>query len=161
MTDSEVTNLLEQFRASRHELMRRLSAVPVELRAMPPAPGSWSACDLLTHIAAWIDEANDRIPRLMAGATSTPYAVDAFNAAAVARAVEWTPDQTLGAFRRAADRFETIVAETDPADLLDSDDVMLWLRSIAGTVMNEHFADFDRLSVSLTLEGQDHPTRDD
>lgn len=161
MSDTDVTAYLEEFRASRRELMRRLAAIPVEQRDVPPDAGAWSARDLLAHIAAWIDEANDRIPRLMAGASSNEYDVDAYNAAAVARAAAWTPDQALGAFRRAADRFEAIVAESDPAELLDSDDVMLWLRSIAGAVINEHFGDFDRLGASLPSQGESRPSHGD
>jgi len=147
MTTDDVGHLLDQFRVSRREFTRRLMEVPAALRGQPPELGAWSARDLLVHVAAWIDEANDRIPRLLAGAPSVGYDVDAFNAAAVARAAGWSWEQALGGFRRAADRFEAIVAESDPVDILASGDAMDWLRSIASAVMNEHFGDIDRILV--------------
>ena len=145
MTADDIGHLLEQFRISRREFTRRLMETPAALRGQPPEPGAWSTRDLLAHVAAWIDEANDRIPRLIAGASSTGYDVDAFNAAAVARAANWSWEQALGAFRRAADRFEAIIAETEPDDILASEDALEWLRSIASVVMTEHLGVIDRL----------------
>jgi hypothetical protein len=100
-----------------------------------------------------LDEANDRIPRLLAGAPSVGYDVDAFNAAAVERAAGWTPQQAFGAFRRAADRYEAIVGESDPADLAENDDVMRWLRSVATTLIDEHFDEIERIASRLEAGG--------
>ena len=158
MSSRQVTHLLDAFRAGRREFTRRYAAIRPEHRMTATAPDAWSARDLIAHAAAWIGEANDRIPRLLAGAPSVEYDVDAFNAAAVARAAAWTPDQALAAFRRAADRFEAIVAETDAAEIADSEDAMAWLESIALRVMDEHFADLDRLAGSPT-EGEDRSGR--
>ena len=138
--------LLAEFRANRQEFQRRLLSLPFERFAMPPGPGVWSAHDLVAAIAAWLDEANDRIPRLLAGAPAMTYDVHAFNAAAVARAQDWTPEQTLGAFRRAADRFEAIVADTDPGEIAESPEAVAWLTAMARTAMCDHFADIDRLT---------------
>jgi len=145
---TDVPALLDEFRAARRGLQRRYTLVPSERRTVPPAPGQWSARDILAHIAAWIEEANDRIPRLLAGAPSLAYDLDAFNAAAVARAAEWTGDQTLAAFRRAADRFEAIVGGTDAADIVDAEEALAWLRATAHDLMHEHFAELERLADS-------------
>jgi hypothetical protein len=144
MSEAEVRQLLDEFRANRREFVRRLLPLPPEVRT-EPLTGGWSARDLIAHIAAWLDEANDRIPRLLAGAPSRPYDVNAFNAAAVARAQDWTAEQTLAAFRRAADRFEAIVGESDTADIADSEDALTWVRSAARDLMTEHYAEIDAL----------------
>jgi hypothetical protein len=148
----EVAALLDQFRTTRREFESRLRAVPIEQHTRVPPGEVWSVRDLAAHIAAWLAEANDRIPRLLAGAASVQYDVDAFNQASVARAATWTAEQAYGAFRREADRFDVFVAESDPADVADCEDAVQWLRHVAGTLMNEHVADLDRLSVLLSAD---------
>jgi hypothetical protein len=109
-------------------------------------PGKRGARDLLARVAAWLNEANDRIPRLLAGAPSVTYDRGAFDAEAAAHAAGWTPEQIFGAFRRAADRYDAIIAESSAEELADSDVVMRWLRTVADTLMNDHFDDLDRLA---------------
>jgi hypothetical protein len=147
MHETEVAILLDEFRRARREFIKRACTVPTE-RWLTALPGAWSTRDVVVHAAAWIDEANDGIPRLMAGAPPRDYDVDAFNAQAIARAAEWTPEQALGAFRRAADRFEAIVGESDASDIADCDDAMQWLRSIARTALSEHFDELSRLATA-------------
>ena len=153
MTPSDVPALLDEFRASRREFLARLRSIPPERRDVPPAPGAWSARDLVAHAAAWLEEADDRIPRLLAGAPSVSYDRDAFNAAAIARAAGWTCEQALTLFRRAADRFEAIVSDSDAEELADIEDVMAWLRNVAHTLMNEHFDQLDRLATPASDGG--------
>ena len=155
VSETEVGQLLEEFRANRREFVRRLLPLSPEART-EPLTGGWSARDVIAHIAAWLDEANDRVPRLMAGAPSRTYDVDAFNAVAVERAADWTAEQTLGAFRRAADRFEAIIGESDAADIADSEDALAWPRSIARSLLTEHFADIDALVQAA--QARDTPT---
>ena len=150
----EVGSLLDQFRESRRAFESRLRAVPFELHDRIPPGEAWGLRDLVAHAAAWLEEANDRIPRLLAGAPSLAYDVDAFNAAAVERAADWTAQQALGAFRRAADRYDVIVSESDPADLAESDEVMRWLRSVGSALMNEHFGEIERIAARLAADGQ-------
>ena len=149
--EAEVGQLLAEFRANRREFVRRLLPLPPDART-EPLTGGWSARNLIAHIAAWLDEANDRVPRLMAGAPSRTYDVNAFNAAAVERASGWTAEQALGAFRRVADRFEAIIGESDAADIADSEDALAWLRSIAHTLLSEHFADIEALVQAAQAE---------
>ena len=150
MDPEQVIQLLDEFRASRREFVRRLLPLPPDRRTTPPAPGEWSARDLIAHVAAWIERANDHIPRLLLGWTpGEQIDVDTFNAEAVASASGWTAEQALAAFRRAADRFEAIVGETDPCDIADSDEAVALLASIASELMNEHFDDIDRLVAAL------------
>jgi hypothetical protein len=156
MSEAEVGPLLDEFRANRREFVRRLLPLPPDARG-EPLTGGWSARDLIAHIAAWLEEANDRIPRLMAGAPPRTYDVDAFNAAAIARARDWTAEQALAAFRRATDRFEAIVGESDAADIADSEDALGWLRHAARTLMNEHFADIDALIEAARARGTPAP----
>lgn len=143
--EAEVSALLDQFRVNRREFVRRLLPIPPERRLIAPRPGQWNARDLVAHLAAWIEEANDRVPRLLAGAPSQTYDLEAFNAAAAARAQAWTPEMALAALRRAGDRFEAIISETDAADIADCEDAMDWLRGPAGAHIVAHFADIDQL----------------
>lgn len=145
VSTDEVGQRLAEFRANRREFVRRLLPIPPERRTVPPAPGEWSAREYIAHAAAWIERGNDRIPRLMAGAPSeAPIDQDAFNAAAVERAQDWTAEQALAALNRAADRYEAIVGESDPVDLADSEDVMGWLKNLPNHFAN-HYEDIDRL----------------
>lgn len=138
--DDDIAALLDEYRAARRAFQTAAQSVPHQVRLVP-LDGGRSARDIVALVAAWLEEANDRIPRLLAGAPRVTYDVDAVNAAAVARASGWTYEQTLGAFRRTSDHFETIVAETDAADLLGSDDAMCWLRHAARALMTEHLGD--------------------
>jgi hypothetical protein len=148
----EVGRLLAQFRETRREFERRLRDISFERQTRVPPGEAWSVRDLTAHAAAWLAEANDRIPRLLAGAPSVRYDVDDFNAAAVARASTWTAEQAYGAFRREADRFDVIVGESDPVDIVECYDAMAWLCGVAGSLMNERFADLDRLATALSAE---------
>lgn len=154
MDANGVREALERFRANRREFTRLVGLIPSERRLAPAASGEWSARDVVAHVAAWIDEANDRIPRLLAGAPPAVYDVDAFNAAAVARATGWTPDQAMGAFRRAADRFEAIIGESDAEEIAGCPDAVAWLRGLADRVMTEHFADLTRLAGGAGLSSE-------
>ena len=147
MDEAEVSSQLAEFRSARREFTEQARAVPSE-RWSIALPGEWNTRDIVVHAAAWIDEANDRIPRLMAGAPPRDYDVDAFNAQAVTRAAEWSPEQALGALRRAADRFEAIIGESDASDIAGCDGAMQWLRNIARTALTAHFDDLNRLAAS-------------
>jgi hypothetical protein len=151
MTGDHVSRLLERFRESRRAFQGRLDRIPPEARTRAPAPGEWSARETAIHVAAWLEEANDRIPRLVAGAPEVAYDSDAFNAAAIARAEGWSYEQALAAFRRAADRFEAIVSESSAAELADEPPAMRWIESMAGQVMEEHAGDLERL-IALTSD---------
>lgn len=146
MSAEEVGRRLEEFRANRHEFVRRLLPIPPERRTVPTAPGEWSAREYIAHATAWVERGNDRIPRLMAGAPpEAPIDQDAFNARAVVRVGEWTAEQALAALNRAADRYEAIVGESDPEDLADSEDVMGWLRNLP-THFAGHYVDLERFA---------------
>lgn len=145
MTGDDVSLLLERFRESRRAFRERLDRIPPDAHTRAAAPGEWSARELVIHVAAWLDEANDRIPRLMAGAPDMTFHSDAFNAAAIERAAGWSYEQALGAFRRAADRFEVIIAESNPEELAGEPSVMRWIESMASELMDEHAGDLERL----------------
>ena len=137
-----------EFRASRREFLARLQRIPPARRDVALAPGEGSSRDLVAHIAAWLEEADDRIPRLLAGAPSVTYDLDTFNAATVSRAAGWTCDQALTFFRRAADRYEAIISDSDADELAENEDVVAWLHSLARRLMNDHFDDLDRLAAA-------------
>jgi hypothetical protein len=145
MTSDDIPLLLEQFRSSRRALLERLDRIPPEDRLHAPSPGAWSAREILILVAAWLDEANDRIPRLMAGAPEVEHDRDAFDAAALARTEEWSYEQALGAFRRAADRYDMMIAESSADELASEPPVMRWIECVARTLMEEHAADLDRM----------------
>jgi hypothetical protein len=146
MTGENVTALVQDFSVRRRTFEQSLAALPDQAWHGDRDPDAWSALDLVAHVAAWLDEANDRLPRALIGGPAARYDVDAFNAGAVerARAAGWTRARALGAFRRAADRFETIIADLDPAEVADSDQAMRWLHATRDHFA-EHAADLDRL----------------
>jgi len=146
MTSNEVPSLLQAFRDNRAEFQRLVTAAST--RTATASTGAWGVREIVIHMAAWLDEATDRIPRIMAGAPSVGYAIDDFNAEALAHAQHWNLDQALGAFRRAADRFDVMIAESVAEELADEPDVRRWLATLAGTSMNDHFADLARLGSS-------------
>ncbi len=140
----DVHTLLERFRANRRDLTARLDQIAPERRTSAPSPDAHSAHTIVVLIAAWLDEANDRIPRLMAGAPETEYDRTAFETAALARAESWTYDQAYGAFRRAADRFDVMIAESSALELASEPPVICWLTFVAGDLIERHIGDLDR-----------------
>ena len=140
MQAAGLQELLTEFRAARRAFESRLRGLSPEQMTAPHAPGEWSPREVVVHIAAWLGEAGERIPAVMAGAPSKDYDVDAFNAAAIRAAVGWSPEQVLGAYKRAADRFEAIAAELSDDDLHEEPDVRAWLESAARVMITEHLA---------------------
>ncbi|MGD9892207.1 MAG: DinB family protein [Dehalococcoidia bacterium] len=149
MTDNDVARLLEQFRASRSAFVGRLDQIPLEDRGHAPAPGTWSAREIVIAVAAWLDEANDRIPRLLAGAPEVEYNRAAFNEAALDRAGEWSYEQARGALRRAADRYDMMIAESTAAEIAAEPPVMRWIACLAETLMEQHAAALDQLIATF------------
>ena len=144
--------LLDEFRAARRALELHLRALSPEQWQTPLAggsgrlvPGAWTAREVVIHIAAWLAEAGERIPALCAGSPPRDYDVDSFNAAAIGAAEGWSPAQALGAYKRAADRFEVLAADlTD--DILDEEpDVRAWLESAARVMITQHLEDLASL----------------
>jgi hypothetical protein len=50
----------------------------------------------------------------------------------------------MGAVSRAADRFDAIIADTDPDEIAASPEALAWLTAMARTAMREDFTDIDR-----------------
>ena len=144
MHTTDVQTLLAEFRAARRELESRLYGVDADRMTAPLMAGAWSAREVVIHIAAWLTEAAERIPALRAGSPPRNYDADAFNAAALRAAAAWSPVQALGAFKRAADRFETIAAELTDETLNEEPDVRAWLESAARVMITEHLDDLTR-----------------
>jgi hypothetical protein len=140
----DVPALLERFRANRREFTARLDRIAPERRTSAPSPDAHNAHAIVVLVAAWLDEAIDRIPRLMAGAPETEYDRTAFETAALSRAEPWTYDQANGAFRRAADRFDVMIAESSAAELTSEPPVICWLTFVAGDLIERHIGDLDR-----------------
>ncbi len=151
----DVPTLLERFRANRRDLTARLDQIAPERRTSAPSPNAHSAHATVVLVAAWLDEANDRIPRLMAGAPETEYDRTAFETAALARAESWTYDQAYGAFRRAADRFDVMIAESSAAELASEPPVICWLVFVAGDLTEQHTGDLDRVLATDTPHPSD------
>jgi hypothetical protein len=155
MTRDDVQLLLEQFRSSRREFVGRLDRIAPHGRPAATLPGAWSAREIVVCVAAWLDEANDRIPRLIAGAPEVEYDRDAFKDAALVRAEGWSYEQALGNFRRAADRFDMMIAESNADELASEPPVMRWIEFVAGTLMEKHAAELDRLSATFDVGSTD------
>src|SRR5262245_57218149 len=67
--------------------------------------------DAFAVLAAWLAEANDCIPRLLAGAPPVENDTGAFAVRAMEEARSRDPVEVAGRFRRSADRYETMLAE--------------------------------------------------
>lgn len=95
--------------AADRELLAAVAACPAEADL-----DGWTVTDLVTHIAAWLEEGVRRLDALSAGGPprTERYDVDAFNAAAVAesRANGTTPTQALERYRVGFASFCTAVA---------------------------------------------------
>ena len=142
MQTTDVQTLLAEFRAARRELESRLRGLDTNRMTAPLTPGGWGTREVVIHIAAWLNEAAERSPALLAGSPPRTYDPDAFNAAALRAVAAWSPVQALGAFKRAADRFETIAAELTDETLNEEPDVRAWLESAARVLITEHLDDF-------------------
>lgn len=140
--------LLATFRRSRRDLLDMVRSFDDAQKTAPEPPGGWPARNALILIAAWLHEASERIPALMAGAPARAYEIDAFNAAALTAAADWTPEQATGAFKRAADRFEALASElTD--DILDEEpDVRAWLESAARVMICSRIDELRKAAAS-------------
>ena len=143
----DIGALLDRFRAGRRRFEGLLATIPLPRQIDTPPERGGGARDLVARFAGWLDDANDRIPRLLAGAPCVEYDVAAFEAAAAQRAAEWTLQQVLGAFRRAADRFDVMIAESDPGELAESPEVVAWLSAVAGRLMDAHMDGLERLAA--------------
>jgi hypothetical protein len=155
MTRDDVQLLLERFRSSRRAFVGRLDRIAPQSRPGAEWPEAWSAREIVVSVAVWLDVANDRIPRLMAGAPEVEYDRGAFKEAALARAEGWSYEQVLGAFRRAADRFDMMIAESNADELASEPPVMRWIECVAGTLMEQHAAELDRLSATFDVDSTD------
>ena len=144
MAAATIQDSLAEFRAQRREFEARLRALDERRWTAPLEPGGWSAREVVIHIAAWLAEACERIPALLAGAAPRDYDVDSFNATAVRAAEGRTAAQVLGAYKRAADRFETIAADLRDGTLDEEPDARAWLHSAARAMIREHIPDIDR-----------------
>jgi hypothetical protein len=136
MSESTVADLLDRFRGQRRAFEQKLHRLPKDAWSARPPDGGRSPRDMLIVMRAWIDEANEWIPRLMAGAVEPARDPQTFNTEAFARTRDWTVDQAAGAFRRAADRFDTMIAESNARELAEEPAVMRWIELIANDLMN-------------------------
>ena len=144
MQTTSVHELLAEFRAARRRLESRLRGPDAESMSAPLSAGGGSARELVIHVAAWLNEAAERIPALLAGSPPREYGADAFNAAALRAAADWSPAQALGVYKRAADRFETIAAELTDDSLTEEPDVRAWLECAARVMITKHLDDLTR-----------------
>jgi hypothetical protein len=78
--------------------------------------GAWTGKDLLGHLAAWSDLLIDQVEALGQERPDTIEAVnvDAWNAIDVARRRSWTVEETIAAWRRAAQRVEVVISGLPP-----------------------------------------------
>lgn len=141
MQATEVAELLAEFGRARREFETRLRQFSEAQLTTPLGPGGWSAREVVIHIAGWLHEAAERIPTLRAGSPPKEHDADAFNAAAVRAAADWSPAQALGAYKRAADRFAAIAADLTDKTLSEEPDVRAWLESAARVLIAEHLPD--------------------
>ncbi len=143
MQATDRQQLLTEFGAVRREFEARLRALAPDRLALPPRAGEWGPREIVVHVAAWLFEAGERIPAIMAGSAPKRYDVDAFNAAAIRAAAGWSVEQALGAYMRAADRFAAIAADLSDDDLDEEPDVRAWLEPAARRLISEHLRDLE------------------
>ncbi len=148
MQTATVGELLAEFRDARRRFEALMRGVDEQRMTAPLAPGGWSAREVVIHIAAWLAEGCERVPALMAGAPSRDYDPDAFNAAALKAAAGLSPAGALGAYKRAADRFETIAADLRDDDLDEEPDVRAWLENAARVLITEHLEELSTLTLT-------------
>jgi hypothetical protein len=83
---------------------------------LAPRAGGWSDRDLLGHLAAWSDLLMDQVEALQQERPETVDAIDVhvWNAEQVARRRRSTVEETIAAWRRAAQRVDEVIAGLAP-----------------------------------------------
>jgi hypothetical protein len=149
--ESDLADLLAAFRAEK----RRILELGLAATHGP------AARDAVVVMAAWLDEVNERIPSLLAGAPPVDYDRNAFADAALERGRQLDIAGALHRFRRAADRYETMAAELSPEEIAHEPDVRL-LVELAAAFACSCRVQMDGVELSFeTMEGEDgahHPS---
>ncbi len=141
--------LLENMRVERMRLMEAIGEVRVELADMPCSPGDWSMKDLIAHMAAWEEEALQRLLLIKDGrGREIRYIqdeeLDRWNAQAVAVRQSLSWEQVLIEFSAVRERLlETIedISEEQLADEVGEVPVAHWLANSTYSHDEEHLPD--------------------
>ena len=115
-------DLLAELEAARARFIAALADVEPELFSVPGLMETWSARDLVEHVAFWSDHGAGALELAAAGRGSAfdydASQTDAMNAATLARASALAPAQVTEHERVAFERFRDALATLDP-DVLD------------------------------------------
>lgn len=104
------------------------------------ACGSWTAKDVVVHLAAWDREATRRFAQLQAGsATDVSYDVDAFNAAAIAAQEHLSWEQAWAELHAAHAAFQQAIVHVSAPQARDDPRFAEWVSS-RGFDYREHAA---------------------
>ena len=139
----DVQSLVQTFLHQRSVALASTRALLAEADTAAPTKAT-AAAEALTVAAAWLREASERIPALMAGAPARTYDCPGFTAAAIAADSGRPLDQALGGFLRAADRFAAIAADLKDEALEEEPDVHAWLVAIVDTLIPRCLAQLEQ-----------------
>jgi hypothetical protein len=131
---------IAEFEAAYHTLFTIAETYPENLRTQAGACGTWSAQDVLAHLAGWIVESLRRYPRYALGTADMHYNKDAFNEVSI-----W--------LRRDRD-YETILSELR--------EVAAKLAQMAQTIAEAQLKRDSRYAewlTTLTHEAHEHATQ--
>ncbi|GHO85890.1 DinB family protein [Dictyobacter formicarum] len=90
-------------------------------------PNGWGAWEVIAHIAAWEVEGSQRIPALLAGASSKDYDTTEFNANALAQAQGQMFEQLEAALRQSHQRLISLLDALDARHFNDGGLVHDWM----------------------------------
>ena len=114
----ENANWAARIRAADAEVSRLLASVPDDAW-LDVAEGSWTAKDVVGHLAAWSDLLMDGVEALVQGrADAVPTVdVDAWNAEQIAARRDWTVARVRLAWEEALARALRLASQLSPAEM--------------------------------------------
>jgi uncharacterized damage-inducible protein DinB len=117
---SSVASLVDELAASRTRFLAALDALPAERRAAP-VMASWTARDLVWHVAFWTEHGADAVELVIAGRGAAfdydTAQTDAMNAAEAERGASATLEAAREREAAAFSRFVSALGRVDDAAL--------------------------------------------
>lgn len=130
-------DLRERFAIVSADFFAIASRVDGDRASEPGICGTWSAREIVAHMAAWDWEGERYFRELRTGdAKGRSHDIDAFNAAAVGERSGRTWDETLDELRRANMTFSASLANVSPGDQESEPGYARWLKAVT-----DHYID--------------------
>lgn len=136
------TALLDKLDAAFRHFVAAASQIDPAERERAGMCGTWSAREVVAHVAGWDEEGHGRIRALLAGpAVGVPYDFDATNARFVAARAEMSWDETLAELHTNHAQLTAALAEVSADALTAEPRFVEWVEALTNHFC-EHAAEF-------------------